>query len=68
MSSSEKKFLAESTEIMTELTQKQAELGSEAGLTDAKSQRIASEIIDKISNEKKAQLEQLGVQKQKNKN
>lgn len=50
---------------MEELTKKQIEMGSEAGLNDTKSQRIASEIIEKISNEKKAKLEQYGVQKEK---
>ena len=34
------------------------QLGEEAGLNDTKSQRIASEIIERISNQKKAQLEQ----------
>lgn len=63
MNSSEKKFRSESTDVMGELTKKQMELGGEAGLTDAKSQRIASEIIERISNEKKAKLEQYGVQK-----
>ena len=59
MNSTEKKFLSMSTEAMTELTKKQVELGEEAGLSDTKSQRIASEIIDRISNEKKAKLEEL---------
>lgn len=58
MNSTEKKFLSTSTEVMTELSQRQAELGEDAGLSDAKSQRIASEIIDRLSNEKKAKLEQ----------
>ena len=48
---------------MKELAEKQIELGSEAGLSDAKSQRIASEIIERISNEKKAKLEYNGIQK-----
>lgn len=65
MNSSEKRFLSESTTVMEELTKKQIEMGSEAGLNDTKSQRIASEIIEKISNEKKAKLEQYGVQKEK---
>ena len=65
MNSSEKRFLSESSSVMEELTKKQIEMGSEAGLNDTKSQRIASEIIEKISNEKKAKLEQYGVQKEK---
>lgn len=63
MNSSEKKFLSESNSVMQELSKKQVELGNEAGLTDAKSQRIASEIIEKLTNEKKSKLEQHGIQK-----
>ena len=66
MNSSEKKFLSESRSVMEELTKKQIDLGSNAGLSDAKSQRIASEIIERITNEKKKKLEQLGVQKGEN--
>lgn len=61
MNSTEKNFISSSTEVMKELTQKQVDLGSEAGLTDAKSQRIASEIIERISNSKKAKLEKRNV-------
>lgn len=69
MNSSEKKFQSASTAVMEELTRKQIELGSEAGLNDTKSQRIASEIIERISNEKKSKLEQYGTQnKQQNDN
>jgi len=58
MNVSEKKFLSESTAVMAELSKKQMELGEEAGLNDTKSQRIASEIIERITNQKKAMLEQ----------
>ncbi len=58
MSNSEKKFLSQTSAVMEELNQKQVELGEEAGLSDIKSQRIATEIIDRISNEKKSKLEQ----------
>ena len=58
MNVSEKKFLSESTAVMAELAKKQMELGEEAGLNDTKSQRIASEIIERITNQKKAMLEQ----------
>ena len=43
---------------VAELAKKQMELGEEAGLNDTKSQRIASEIIERITNQKKAMLEQ----------
>ena len=58
MNGTEKKFLSESSAVMEELTRLQMQLGEEAGLNDTKSQRIASEIIERISNQKKAQLEQ----------
>lgn len=67
MNSTEKKFISESTKVMEELTKKQIELGSEAGLSDAQSQRIAGDIIERISNEKKAKLEQYGIQKKQTK-
>lgn len=67
MNSSEKKFLSESSNVTTELAKKQIELGSEAGLSDIQSQRIASEIIERLSNEKKAKLEQYGIQKKQSK-
>ena len=63
MNSSEKKFKTESSAVMEELSKKQAELGGQAGLNDAKSQRIATEIIERLSNEKKSKLEQYGIQK-----
>lgn len=57
MNSSEKKFMSMSTEVTRELTKKQIEMGAEAGLSDARSEQIASEIIEKVSNAKKAQLD-----------
>jgi len=57
MNSSEKKFFSESNAVMEELTRVQMELGDEAGLSDIKSQRIASEIIERVTNEKKKQME-----------
>lgn len=63
MNSSEKKFKSESSAVMEELAKKQIELGGQAGLNDTKSQRIATEIIERLSNQKKAKLEQHGIQK-----
>lgn len=63
MNSSEKKFKSESSSVMEELAKKQIELGGQAGLNDTKSQRIATEIIERLSNQKKAKLEQHGIQK-----
>lgn len=65
MNVSEKKFMSESSSVIEELTKKQIELGNEAGLSNTKSQHIASEIIDKISNAKKSKLQSgYGVQKE----
>ena len=61
MNSTEKNFISTSTSVTNELTQKQVDLGAAAGLSDAKSQRIASEIIERISNAKKAKLEKRNV-------
>lgn len=57
MNSTEKKFFSESNSVMEELNRAQMELGGEAGLSDIKSQRIASEIIERVTNEKKKQME-----------
>lgn len=56
MSSSEKRFMAESQATIDELMKVQQKMGEEAGLTLERSQLIASEIIDRITNEKKLQL------------
>jgi len=53
MSNSEKKFMAESQATIKELMEAQLKMGEEAGLTPERSQLIASEIIERISNEKK---------------
>lgn len=56
MNSSEKKFMAESQETIKELMELQQTLGEEASLTPERSQLLASEIIERISNEKKKAL------------
>jgi len=53
MSNSEKVFLSQSESTIEELMRKQAEMGDEAGLTPERSQLIASQIIERITNEKK---------------
>ncbi len=57
MSNDQKNFRAASDDVMKELVAKQRELASHSSLSDEKSQRIASEIIDRISEKKKAELE-----------
>lgn len=56
MSNAEKKFTAESQSTIDELMKKQAELGSDAGLTPERSQLIATEIIDRITEQKKKEM------------
>lgn len=56
MSNAEKKFTAESQSTIDELMKKQAELGSDAGLTPERAQLIASEIIDHITEQKKKEM------------
>jgi hypothetical protein len=56
MSVSEKKFMADNQATIKELMEVQQQLGEEASLTPERSQLIASEIIERITNEKKRQL------------
>ena len=57
MNESEKKFMATSQAMTEELVKAQMKLGDEAGLSDAKSQRIASEIIERITSQKKKEMQ-----------
>jgi serine/threonine protein kinase len=56
LSNNEKRFLAENQETIRELMELQQKMGEEASLTAERAQLIASEIIERISNEKKKQL------------
>jgi hypothetical protein len=56
MSKSEKKFMAENQETLKELMELQQKMGEEASLTPEHAQVIASEIIERITNEKKKAL------------
>lgn len=56
MSNAEKKFMAENQSTIKELMELQQQIGDEANLTPERSQLIASQIIERISNEKKKQL------------
>ncbi len=53
MSNSEKKFISESKSTISELMEAQSKLGDEAGLSTERSQLIATEIIERVTNEKK---------------
>ena len=66
MNNNEKNFKATSESVMQELVEKQRELAANSSLSDATAQRIASEIIDQITEKKKAELAKkpnLGFQK-----
>ncbi len=53
MSSTEKKFMSESQSTIDELMNVQSTLGEEAGLSAERSQLIATEIIERVTNQKK---------------
>jgi len=56
MNISEKTFIASSEEVMKELVEKQVELTQNSILSDEKAQRIASEIIEQLTEKKKAEM------------
>ena len=56
MNSTEKRFAAESESTIQELMVAQQKMGQEANLTPERAQLIASQIIERITNEKKKQL------------
>ena len=57
MHSTEKNFRAGSQSTMEELVQIQARLGKDAGLSETRSQVIASQIIEQVSNRLKAEMD-----------
>lgn len=63
MGSNVNSFIAGSQETLNELIRLRGELAGQAGIDEVKSQRIATEIIDKITERKKSQLLKHGVQK-----
>lgn len=63
MNTSEKQFLAGSSSMTEELGKVQIEIANAAGLDGTRSNAIATEIVEKISNQKKNELKRHGVQK-----
>lgn len=63
MGSNEKKFVAGSSSTIEELMKAQVDIAGETYLGDARSQRLAAEIIDQLTEQKKAALQQHGIQK-----
>ncbi len=56
MGATEKEFMAQSQSTLKELMEKQQQMGEEASLTPERAQLIASQIIERITNEKKKQI------------
>ena len=56
MRATEKNFLASSHSTMEELVRASAKLGTEAGLSDARSQLLATQIIDHVTNRLKKEM------------
>ncbi len=70
MGVTEKEFMAQSQATLKELMETQQKMGEEASLTPERSQLIASQIIERITNEKKQQMgnsNNLGIQLPKKK-
>jgi hypothetical protein len=56
MNATEKQFAAQSQSTIEELMKVQQKMGQEASLTPERAQLIASEIIERVTNEKKKQM------------
>ena len=56
MGFNEKKFMAISQKTLEELSKAQEKIASQTAISGAKSQRIASEIVERIANKKKKEL------------
>ncbi|WP_288145996.1 hypothetical protein, partial [Xylanibacter rodentium] len=63
MGSNEKKFMAASQPTIDELVAAQEELASQSHISKIRSQRIATEIIEEITERKKKELPVYGIQK-----
>ena len=56
MNATEKNFMAGNQTTVEELVKAQVKMGTDAGLSDARSQLIAGQIIEQVSNKLKAQM------------
>lgn len=65
MNASEKKFMAEMSSVNEALIKLQVDIGNEAGLSDARSQLIATQIVESLTEQKKKKLQYHGIQKKK---
>ena len=58
-----KVFLSEMSSVNEELLKLQNDIGNEAGLSTTRSQLIATEIVESLTEQKKKKLQYYGVQK-----
>lgn len=63
MGANERKFMAASSQVTEELARVQMELAAQASLSEERSQMIATEIVERLSNEKKKTLNFNNIQK-----
>jgi serine/threonine protein kinase len=68
MNNTEKNFQASSEQVMKELVKKQEEMSKNSSISGEKAQRIASEIIEQLTEKKKATLEAKAKEKQQDNN
>ena len=64
MGAAAKNFAAGNQATMEELVRAQKKLGNDAGLKDSRSQLIASQIIEQVTNKLKSQMAEREKQKQ----
>ena len=65
MNASEKKFMSEMSDVNEELMKLQSDLAEEAGISNARSQLLATQIVERLTEQKKKKLQYHGIQKKK---
>lgn len=65
MNSSEKKFMSDISSVNEELVKLQTELANDAGISAARSQLLATQIVESLTEQKKKKLQYHGIQKKK---
>lgn len=65
MNASEKKFMSDMSDVNEKLLKLQSDLGEEAGISNARSQLLATQIVERLTEQKKKQLQYHGIQKKK---
>ena len=65
MNASEKKFMSEMSDVNEELMKLQSDLAEEAGISNARSQLLATQIVERLTEQTKKPLQYHGIQKNK---